>query len=157
MKTLLIISGISGSGKSTLAENLVYHTIGEYTDEKNGLPLYTESNAVICTADDFFIVAGEYKFDASKLSQAHNWCKKKCGIAMQQGVPLVIVNNTTTNKKDVKPYIDLAEKYGYQVHWILTLPHHDGKNIHNVPEAVLEKQFAALRNTVDTVHKEFLK
>lgn len=57
MQILTLIRGISGSGKSTLANSL---------SEKTG--------SIHVEADQFFILNGEYKFDRSKLSEAHEKC-----------------------------------------------------------------------------------
>ena len=53
MKNLYLLRGIPGSGKSTLAEQL------------GGSHFET---------DTYFMVDGEYKFDAAKLKKAHEWC-----------------------------------------------------------------------------------
>jgi predicted kinase len=39
---------------------------------------------------------------------------------------------------ELKPYVDLAEKYGYTVFTIVTENRHGGVNVHNVPEEVLD-------------------
>lgn len=58
-KTLYIIRGASGSGKTTLATTLSQH-----------LP-----NAIAISADDYFYTKeGNYVFDVSSLSEAHQYC-----------------------------------------------------------------------------------
>ena len=54
MKELFLLRGLPGSGKSTLAESL-----GNMNIE----------------ADEYFMDGDEYKFDASKLKEAHAWCQ----------------------------------------------------------------------------------
>jgi len=39
----------------------------------------------------------------------------------------------------MQPYYDLAKRYGYQVYSIIVENRHDGVNVHDVPEEVLEK------------------
>ena len=39
----------------------------------------------------------------------------------------------------MKPYYELAEKYGYAVFSLIVENRHGGKNVHNVPEETLEK------------------
>ena len=118
-KDLILIRGISGSGKSTLAEAI--------TDKEN-----------ICTADDFFMDKGEYKFDGSKLKDAHAYCQTKCRLRMAVGAPLIIVANTFTKEWEMKAYFDLAQEFKYRVHSVITENRHGGKNKHNVPEETLE-------------------
>ncbi len=54
-KVLYIVRGIPGSGKSTFAKQLV------------------GADFLVCEADKYFMVDGEYKFDATKLKQAHDF------------------------------------------------------------------------------------
>jgi predicted kinase len=151
-KTLLIISGVSGSGKTTLAETLKAFG-SEWDDQTNS---FDDSNCYIATADDTFYEKGEYKFDASKLGYAHAQCKVRCENAMGQGVPLVIVNNTTTDRKSAKPYLDLAEEYGYVVFWTAMIAHHDNEDVHNVPFSTKLGQAAKLEETIRKEHVRFL-
>jgi adenylate kinase len=52
--TVVVMSGVSGSGKSTYAEKLL-----------------EQSQGVKVSTDHFFMVGNEYKFDPSKLGEAH--------------------------------------------------------------------------------------
>jgi predicted kinase len=113
---LYIIRGLPGSGKSTLAKQM-------------GI-LHVE-------ADMYFIQAnGEYKFDATKLKQAHQYCWDWVDHYLEQGYD-VVVSNTFTTRKEIKPYIDLAEKYNTEYKIIEAT--YNGKSIHSVPEETLEK------------------
>jgi predicted kinase len=151
-KTLLILSGVSGSGKTTLAETLKAFG-SEWDDQASSLD---DSDCYIATADDTFYENGEYKFDASKLGYAHAQCKIRCENAMGQGVSLVIVNNTTTDRKSAKPYLDLAEKYRYAVFWTVVIPHHDNEDVHDVPFHTKLSQAAKLEETIRKEHVRFL-
>ena len=58
MKTLILLRGLPGSGKSTLAKQLVNK---DYAHKE---------------ADMFFVDSeGNYKFEPSKIKDAHAWCK----------------------------------------------------------------------------------
>lgn len=118
---LYIIRGCSGSGKSTLAKKL--KTIAMEHVE----------------ADMFFMQCGVYNFDASKLGQAHAWCQSEVENSLMYNVD-VIVSNTFTTLKEMKPYFELAKKYNSPVQVITCQS--TFKNVHNVPEEVLKKQAA---------------
>jgi hypothetical protein len=49
----------------------------------------------------------------------------------------IAVSNTFTQEWEIKPYVDLAEKYGYTVFTIIVENRHGGVNVHNVPEETL--------------------
>ena len=124
MKILLLLRGLPGSGKSTFAK---------FLEESN--PAY-----VRLETDMFWNILGpeEYAFDASRLGEAHSWCQSKVDYAMSHGLP-VIVSNTFTTERELKPYYEMANKYGYTVYSLVVENRHGGKNIHNVPEATLDK------------------
>ena len=127
MKTLTIIRGIPGSGKSSFAEYV--------TNYANML----ENNITICSADDFFINEdGEYIWDSLKIREAHEWCRNKCKESMEVGKDVIIANTTTTNK-ELKPYLSLAEKYEYKVFSVIVENRHGNDDVHSVPKETLEK------------------
>ncbi len=119
-KDLIILRGVSGSGKTTLAKIL---------------------GRAICSADDYFIsLSREYHWTSLKLRKAHEWCIRKCELFMKRNISPIFVANTSPRKRDLNPYYDLAEKYGYRVFSVIVENRHNGKNSHNVPEESLEKQ-----------------
>lgn len=69
---LILIRGLPGSGKTTLAEQIMK----EWKEIRDGRGRQVKSCKLIA-ADDFFMVDGEYKFDPSKLSEAHAWCQRE--------------------------------------------------------------------------------
>jgi len=119
---LFILRGLPGSGKSTVAELI---------SEKGKYP--------VCCADDYFSRDGEYKFLASKLPDAHEWCRNYAIEQMQLGVPKVIIANTATREREFAFYAELAENYGYRVHYLIVENRHGNENIHGVPNETLEK------------------
>lgn len=118
LKTLYIVRGLPGSGKSTLARNLV--------GEKD----YCHKEA------DMFFVDGEgnYKFQFSKLKQAHDWCREEVEFLMQYEHPVIAVSNTFTREWEMQSYFELAKKYGYRVFSIIAENRHGGENLHGVPD-----------------------
>lgn len=118
---LYIIRGLPGSGKSTLAKRLYIFCLVDYHYE----------------ADMYFIDAeGNYKFDPSKLKDAHAWCQEAVRGQIEGGYS-VAVSNTFTQMWEMKPYLDMAEKLGYTV-TVITCEGDYG-SIHNVPEEAIQR------------------
>jgi len=87
MTDLVIIRGASGSGKTTYAkENFPDHNLVE--------------------ADMYFMHGEEYRFDPSKLKQAHEWCQSEVKRLLDTG-HRVVVANTFTRHWEMRPYFDL--------------------------------------------------
>ena len=113
---------------------------------------------MICEADKYFYnEGGEYIFDASKLGEAHKWCQNEVEIRMKdnqvnpQYYSEIVVSNTSTTEKELQPYIDLAEKYGYMVVSLVVENRHgngEETNIHGVVKEVLDKMENRLKNNI---------
>ncbi|MCW7460725.1 AAA family ATPase [Leptospira limi] len=122
-KTLLLLRGIPGSGKSTLANQIA---------KTNGAPIFS--------IDSYFEnEKGEYHFDYTKNHLAYKDCESKTKDALENGVPFVIVDHTFTLEWEMKPYEDLAKKYGYLYSVVTVENRHGGKNTHQIPEEQIEK------------------
>jgi predicted kinase len=117
MKELILLRGLHGSGKSTFAKLICNQHV---------------------EVDMYFMQDGEYKFDATKLSDAHEWCRDKTEAWMQKRYN-VVVSNTFTMEWEMMVYYELAERYGYRVHSIIMENRHDGVNEHGVPADKLEQ------------------
>jgi len=117
MKTLILLRGLPGSGKSTFAKTL---------------------GGIHIEADHYFMKDGEYKFDASKLKQAHEHCRTSTEGWMVEGYNIV-VSNTFTQEWEMDAYYELAGKYGYRVYSLIVENRHDGVNEHGVPADKLEQ------------------
>jgi predicted kinase len=123
MKTLILLRGLPGSGKSTLAKMLVGDK--EYRHKE---------------ADMYFVDSeGNYKFEPSKIKDAHAWCQEEVDFLMRYEHSPVVVSNTFTQEWEMSAYRELAEKYGYIVHSIIVENRHDGVNEHGVPADKLEQ------------------
>lgn len=118
-KILIIVRGIPGSGKSSFAELL--------------------GTKAICCADDYVTRNGVYNWQLETIGASHKWCQRKCERFMKRMIGRVVVANTNTTEKEMKPYYDLAKKYDYKVYSIIVENRHGGTNIHNVPEETLDK------------------
>ena len=123
-KMLYIVRGIPGSGKSTFAKTLVGHDF------------------LVCEADKYFIdkETGEYKFDFSKIKDAHKFCQDMVETYMKDSLlndnfyKEIAVSNTFTQEWELQPYYELAIKYGYYVTSVIVENRHGGINEHGVPE-----------------------
>jgi predicted kinase len=128
-KILFIIRGVSGSGKSTFAKKIVGHDF------------------LVCEADKYFIdkETGEYRFDFSKIKDAHKFCQDtvetymKDSLVNDQFYREIAVANTFTQEWEMEPYFKLAKEYGYTVFSIVVENRHGGVNQHGVPEEKLEQ------------------
>lgn len=123
--TLFIMRGLPGSGKSTLARQL---------------------GGVVYSTDDFFMVNGEYRFDASKLAVFHQMNQDRIKDAMQSREPIIVVDNTNVEAWQIRPYVCLADQYGYRIEikmpetlWMWDVDVLVERNTHKVPKETLQK------------------
>jgi predicted kinase len=122
MKKLILLRGIPGSGKSTFAKSI--------SNESTG---HIES-------DMFLVKDGEYKFDGSRIKDAHNWCQDVVEHWMNSNeFETIIVSNTFTQEWEMKPYMDMAKEWEYQVFSIIVENRHGGVNQHGVPDEKLQQ------------------
>ena len=131
MRKLILIRAVCGAGKSTFAKIFA-------------------PDSCICCADDFFTdEEGNYNFDASKLGQAHKACQDKyLELLDSPFTDTIVVSNTNTKESDYKFYLDEAEKRGIMVFSLVLENRHGNKNIHNVPDHVLERQEQNIKNSL---------
>jgi len=93
----------------------------------------------ICSADDYVTDRkGNYNWRPETTGASHKWCQRKCEMFLKRGITPVVVANTTTTEKELKPYYDIAKKYGYKVFSVIVENRHGGKNSHNVPKETLK-------------------
>ena len=118
---LILVRGLPGSGKTTFAK------------------AYANAGYVHCEADHFFESQNGYQFDAKKLGAAHAACLARAVQAMKNGKD-VIVSNTFTMRWEMKPYIEEAERYGYEISEVVMRG--DYGSIHNVPAHAIARMRA---------------
>ena len=130
MRQLIIVRGLPGAGKSTFAET--YATVLQ----RSGVVVKGPFEA-----DQFFNnpQTGKYEFDASKLGAAHQACFNNVELCLHQNAECVIVSNTFTTERELKPYIELATKLNYQVTSLVVENRHGNKSIHDVPDEAMDK------------------
>jgi len=135
--TLVIARGLPGSGKSTAVETHGALTVDHL--EFTGAPLIT-----VCSAD--FYWGKPYKFDASKLQEAHLYCRLSALVGMKHRSELVYIDNTNIKRKDYQVYIDLAKEYGYNCKlleantpWVWDVDECVKRNVHGVPREAIQR------------------
>ena len=132
-KQLYLIRGASGAGKSTLVESL----------------MQDKPHAIALSADDWMMKGGKYEFNKRKLPIVHKICLDQTEKKMRRDPSMdfgrsgwqdIFVHNTFTTNAELKPYYELAEKYGYEVFSIVVENRHKGESIHDVPKESLKAQ-----------------
>jgi predicted kinase len=131
-RILYVARGCPGSGKSFLSKQIA---------GKNGK---------VFSSDEFFMDGDEYKFDVSKLHQAHNWNHNRIIEAIQSGVTPIILDNTNCQAWEPKKAVQAALENGYRIEivepdtsWKFDIEELMKRNTHNVPRKTLERM---LRN-----------
>lgn len=84
-RVCVVMRGLPGSGKSFVAQQIVEETV------KNA--------EHIVSADHFFMRNGQYKFDSSKLEQAHELARNKFAQKANLGYSPLVVDNTNMQVK----------------------------------------------------------
>lgn len=131
MKQLIILRGVSGAGKSTVAE------------------IISEGYWPICEADQYhYTENGVYDWKPENVGKAHAWCQSIVRDAMVSNIKKIIVSNTSTTEKELKPYLTLAEEFGYQVISLVVENRHGNDSIHEVPQHTRDQQEKRLRSSL---------
>lgn len=125
---VVILRGVPGVGKSTFAAKFFW--------------------CHVVSADNFFLQDGIYRFDPSKLGQAHQQCLRDyTGHVVARHS--VLVDNTNITTTEIAPYVSLAEAFGLSVkiinlHSSLSPADLARRNVHGVPENVIANRIAVM-------------
>lgn len=95
-REVIIMRGLPGSGKSTRARQFGMHVV---------------------SADHFFYNEGEYRFDPSKIIDAHAACQCRA-IEHFSDQHSFVVDNTNVRRAEYAVYVKLAEKFGFDVRFV---------------------------------------
>jgi predicted kinase len=137
---ITVLRGISGSGKSTWV--------------KNNAP-----DAHVVSADHFFMIDGEYKFDPSKLQENHTKCFREFMDAILSSEAHIVIDNTNIQAWEYSPYVIAGEAFGYTVE-ILTLECTVEASLSRkdlVKQKSLERMHAELTRETEYMPKSFQK
>ncbi|KAG8040718.1 hypothetical protein G9C98_002714 [Cotesia typhae] len=128
-KIIVLMRGLPGSGKSTEARNLISTTLAK------------DPSIYVFSTDDFFQLhnRGVYKYDPTKLSEAHSRNQNRVLNAMKSGRTPIIVDNTNLQVWRMHPYVIMAADNGYIIEvletnnpWAYNVNELARKNIHGV-------------------------
>ena len=75
-------------------------------------------------------------------------CQSIVRDAMASNLNKIIVSNTSTTEKELKPYLTLAEEFGYQVISLVVENRHGNDSIHEVPQYIRDQQEKRLRGSL---------
>lgn len=148
---VVIVRGPSGAGKSTLVKKLTEYYAGHGQE------------TTVCSADNFFMVdteypdprhsghgpaprAKEYRFNPTKLGEAHATCMKEFMYALDKKAPVIIVDNTHIKTWEWTNYAVAAKMAKYEVQIQEFRPERVrdiqicvDRNVHRVPADVIAK------------------
>lgn len=121
MTTLTIVRGLPGSGKSTVARQLSERAEVSHFE-----------------TDQWMMVKGVYVWAPEKLHWAHQQCLFACERDLAAGYS-VVVPNTFTTFKEVRPYLESAKEIGLSREQIqiITVEGSFG-SVHDVPETTMK-------------------
>lgn len=124
MQEIILIRGLPGSGKTTRARAL---------RDNAGHHIYDHFEA-----DDYFTdpKTGEYRYDASKVKEAHHTCQCNVSGALNAGRS-VIVSNTFVRLWEMRAYYEMAAAHGCNVRVFICRGEYD--NVHGVPADVIDR------------------
>lgn len=90
--------GLPGAGKSTWVRN-------------------NAPDAFVCSADVFlYDKDGVYTWTPQRASMAHDFCWEQFEEAITLlGKELIVVDNCNLDSRYIRPYVKLAERYGYEI------------------------------------------
>lgn len=115
---VLIFRGLPGAGKT-------YY-------QKKYFP-----DAEVVGADHYFMVDGEYRFDSSRIEEAHHHCFLTFLNCVKKKPELIIVDNTNMSAWEMAPYVLAGRAFGADVeiwNFYIHVEKALERNIHGVPE-----------------------
>ncbi len=140
---LVIMRGLPGSGKSHAAESY---------------------GGLILSTDQYFMITGSYEFNPGLIGAAHSWNQQRCEYAMEDKVPVIVIDNTNIRLWEMKPYVMLAQKYGYrpvfcypETKWATNPEECAKRNSHGVPLEAIERMnqnFEHFRSIADILKSD---
>ena len=159
-KLVIIARGLSGSGKSTLSASI----------RRRAAESGAFASSWSVSADHFFYHpapdasaltlprGATYAFDIAKLGEAHESCQRQFQCAIDNEVPLIVVDNTNSNSKHYyRTFAKVAKRSGYKtaiVELVCGSEVHarrlHARNEHGAPLKVVMNMFTSWEEVGDT-------
>ncbi|XP_058119333.1 uncharacterized protein LOC131290034 [Anopheles ziemanni] len=143
-RVMVLMRGAPGSGKSHLARTLIDHTSeGDYRNH-------------IFSADDYFMVNGQYKFQPDALDAAHRFNQSRVLAKARDGWSPIVVDNTHIRLWEMSHYVQIAADHGYHLeilepvtHWRNNSRSLAMRNTHGVPEPKIKSMLQNYEKLAD--------
>lgn len=132
--------GLPGSGKSTWLRR-------------------NAPTAVVCSADNWFMVGEQYVFDPTQLGRAHEACQRRFKECLNAKVDLIAVDNTNLTAKDLRPYVEAALEAGAELSIVeLKVPASvaSARNVHGVPDKAYERLAQRMANPLPADWQQYI-
>lgn len=160
MKKLLIVRGCSGSGKNFLVDTILEDTFKAYCRvAETGIDEPLISFEIFST-DDLFEIDGRYCWNPEYLRLFHQANLARAKLAMNNGIELVIINNTNTTFKEFSDYVEHAILHEYEIEirepetsWKYDVEECFKRNTHGVPKEVIQKMLDRWESTESCLQK----
>lgn len=148
MKQIIVLRGLPGSGKTTLANHIL-------SANEN------DSDIIVLSTDDRITTPrGQYMWSGKYLHLSHSLNKEMCREAMNRQYGTIIIDNTNTTAREIKPYFDLAKEFGYQfsllepaTKWKNNPVECAKKNKHGVSQKIIEKMLARYQTSQEVMER----
>ena len=138
MNYAIVMVGAPGSGKSSYV--------------KQHYP-----NAIVCSADHYHMVDGQYKWKPENVAEAHRMCLRKFVHALQNPADVqdnfLVCDNTNTTLMQAGPYVATALAHGWNVK-IVAFKAKDyevdiiqARGLHNVPIPTVRRMVREVRES----------
>lgn len=151
-RIVFLMRGLSGSGKSTLV-NAITET-------------YDCQNPIVCSADHYFIDKfGIYRFDQSRLKDAHESSQSLMKMSCNEGKKMIIIDNTNIQAWEMRAYFSNVSKAPFTYRLVIVEPQTPWKldpeqlsirNTHSVSQEVLSKRVTQFQEAVPLYFAWFL-
>jgi predicted ABC-type ATPase len=144
MPKVIVMRGLPGSGKSTTVK-----TIKFFQEKELGQDVF------VVSADNYFMTEDGYRFDASKLGEAHAACMREFIRVLEAHHDndfTLIVDNTNISAVEIAPYMLVASAFGVKAEvWTIEVQTVDlatcvQRNVHGVSEDTIFRMDNAMRN-----------
>ncbi len=151
---VIIMRGIPGCGKTYVAHKLATdngRVIRDPYRMRDRVRKDASNSYAIVSADHYFSddLGNNYKFDPSKLTEAHASCFTEYLSALQSSIGMVIVDNTNLSNWEISPYVLAANSFGYE-HEIMSVYCDQQiafeRQTHGVPKHAHERMYQSFGN-----------